>query len=194
MVEAESNRLEKEGIIEKVEKPTDWCATMVHVLKKNENVRIRVDLKKLNEAVKREHFMHPNIDDISPRLAGSASFSKLETSSGFCKIPLHPDNCELTTFITRYDVTTLDEYHLELHPSQKSSSARGLIYCVELREWKLSLTTSLFTKKKRREPDRRLDTVLRRIHDSGLILNRGKCEFRKIQIEYFGHSISFEGI
>lgn len=45
-VEAELNRLEKEGIIEKVDKPTDWRATMVHVLKKNGNVRIRVDLKK----------------------------------------------------------------------------------------------------------------------------------------------------
>ncbi|XP_065943746.1 uncharacterized protein [Magallana gigas] len=99
-VEAELNRLEKEGIIEKVEKPTDWCAPMVPVLKKNGNVRICVDLKKLNEAVKREHFMLPNLDDISPRLAGSTLFSKLDASSGFYQIPLYPDSCELTTFIT----------------------------------------------------------------------------------------------
>ena len=66
-VEAELNRLETEGIIKKqVEKPTDWCAPMVSLLKKNVNVRICVDLKKVNEAVKREHFMLSNLDDISP--------------------------------------------------------------------------------------------------------------------------------
>ena len=69
-------------------------------IEKNGNVRICVDLKKLNEAVKREHFMLPNLDDISPKLAGSSLFSKLDASSGFYQIPLHPDSCELTTFIT----------------------------------------------------------------------------------------------
>ena len=41
-VEAELNRLETEGIIEKVEKPTNWCAPIVPALKKNGNVRICV--------------------------------------------------------------------------------------------------------------------------------------------------------
>ena len=89
-VEAKLNRLETEGIIEKVEKPTDWCAPMVPVLKKNGNVRICVDLKKLNEAVKREHFMLPNLDVISPKLAGSSLFFNLDASSGFYQIPLPP--------------------------------------------------------------------------------------------------------
>jgi hypothetical protein len=66
---------------------------MVPVLKKNGNVRICVDLKKLNEAMKREHFMLPNLD-ISPKLAVSSLFSKLDAYSGFYQIPLHPDSCE----------------------------------------------------------------------------------------------------
>lgn len=49
-----------------------------------------------------------------------------------------------------------------------------------------------------KEHDRRLDTVFRiqgfRIQDSGLKLNQEKCEFGKIEIEYFGHNISSEGI
>lgn len=93
-VEAELNRLEKEGIIEKVKKPTNWCAPMMPVLRKNGNVKICVDFRKLklHEAVKREHFMLPNLDDISPRLAGSTLFSKLDASSGFYQIHLHPDS------------------------------------------------------------------------------------------------------
>jgi hypothetical protein len=99
-VESELIRLEQEGIIEKVKHPTDWCALMVPVLKKNGSVCICVDLKRLNEGVKREHFMLPNLDDISPKLRGATVFSKLDASSGFYQIPLHPSSCELTTFIT----------------------------------------------------------------------------------------------
>jgi len=46
------------GIIEEVTEPTDWCAPMVAVVKPNGKVRICVDLRKLNEAVKRK--VHPS--------------------------------------------------------------------------------------------------------------------------------------
>ena len=193
-VEAELNRLEKEGIIEKVEKPTDWCAPMVPVLKKNGNVRICVDLKKLNEAVKREHFMLPNLDDISPRLAESTLFSKLDASSGFYQIPLHPDSCELTTFITpmgRYCFRRVP-FGITSAPEIFQRKMTDLLRGIEGVE--VIIDDILIHGKTRKEHDRRLDTVLRRIQDSGRKLNREKCEFRKIEIEYFGHNISSEGI
>lgn len=193
-VEAELNRLEKEGIIEKVERPTDWCAPMVPVLKKNGNVRICVDLKKLNEAVKREHFMLPNLDDISPRLAGSTLFSKLDASSGFYQIPLHPDSCGLTTFITpmgRYCFRRVP-FGITSAPEIFQRKMTELLHGIEGVE--VIIDDILIHGKTRKEHDLRLDTVLHRIHDSGLKLNREKCEFRKTEIEYFGHSISSEGI
>lgn len=45
-----------------------------------------------------------------------------------------------------------------------------------------------------KEYDRRFDIVLCRIQDLGLKLNWEKCEFYKIEIEYFGYNILFEGI
>lgn len=76
-VAKELKHLEDEGIIEKVERPMDWCAPMVPAIKSNGNVHICVDLKRLNEAVKREHYNLPNLDDISPKLVG-ATVSKLD--------------------------------------------------------------------------------------------------------------------
>ena len=73
-MKAELDRLEQEDIIVKVTEPTDWCAPIVPVSKKNGKVRICVDLKKLNKAVKREHYMLPNLDDISPKLNGATVF------------------------------------------------------------------------------------------------------------------------
>ena len=63
---------------------------MVPVVKKNGKIRICVDLKRLNEAVKKENFMLPNLDDVSPKLAGAKYFSKLDASSEFYQVPLQP--------------------------------------------------------------------------------------------------------
>lgn len=59
-----------------------------------------VDLKRLNKGVKRECYILPTLDDITPKLAGAKVFSTLDASSGFWQIPLDPSCQKLTTFIT----------------------------------------------------------------------------------------------
>ena len=83
-VEEELKRMESLGIIEKVTDPTERCAPMVPVIKKNGKIKICVDLKRLNENVKREKFIPPTLDDILPKLA-STVFSSLNAESGFWK-------------------------------------------------------------------------------------------------------------
>lgn len=86
-VKAELSRMEKEGIIEKVTEPTEWCAAMVPVLKPNGDVRICVDLRKLNNAVKREKFVLPTTEEVISKLTGAKIFSSLDAASGFYQIP-----------------------------------------------------------------------------------------------------------
>lgn len=50
-VKEELERLERLGVIARVEQPTDWCARMVVVPKPGGKVCICVDLTKLNESV-----------------------------------------------------------------------------------------------------------------------------------------------
>lgn len=73
---------------------------MVPVIKKTGKVRICVDLKKLNEAVRRERFILPTLEDIAPKLVGARVFSTLDASSEFWQIPLEASCTKLTTFIT----------------------------------------------------------------------------------------------
>ena len=74
-VKAELDRMLTSEVIRVVTEPTDWWSAMVPVVKKNGTVRICVDLKKLNIAVRREHLMLPSLDDIAPKLAHSKVFS-----------------------------------------------------------------------------------------------------------------------
>ena len=101
-VKEDLDRMKSAGVIEEVNDSTDRCAAVVPVLKRNGTVRLCVDLKKLNKAVKREHYRLPNLDDIAPSLRGSRFFSALDASTGFLQIPLGPSCARLTTFITPF--------------------------------------------------------------------------------------------
>ncbi|GFO02651.1 Pol polyprotein [Plakobranchus ocellatus] len=101
-VKKERERMKELDIIEEITEPTDWVSPMVPVPKTNGDVRICVDLRKLNQAVQREKYIIPMFDDIIHQLRGSTIFSKLDAQSGFWQLPLDPDTAKLTTFITPY--------------------------------------------------------------------------------------------
>ena len=94
--------MEETGIIERVTEPKEWCAPRVSVQKSNGKLRICVDLRRLNSAVKLSRLVLPTLEDIAPKLAGTRYFSKLDTSSGLWQIPLHSDTAKFTTFMTPF--------------------------------------------------------------------------------------------
>ena len=44
------------------------------------------------------------------------------------------------------------------------------------------------------EQDNSLRTVLKRLIESGLTLNKAKCELNKSELEFFGHVLSADGV
>lgn len=71
-VEKQIKRMLSLGIIEEVTEPTDWCAPMVPAPKRNkEEVRVCVDLKRLNKGAKPERYILLTLDDITPKLSGA---------------------------------------------------------------------------------------------------------------------------
>ena len=92
--------MEEQGVISKVNEPTDWCSGMVVVPKSNGKVKICVDFTKLNENVCCELQMLPTVDETLSKLSGAKVFSKLDANSGFWQIPLAEESKHLTTFIT----------------------------------------------------------------------------------------------
>ena len=193
-VKAELDHMVTSEVIRAVTEPTDWCSAMVPVVKKNGTVRICVDLKRLNVAVRREHLMLPSLEDISPKLAGSKVFSTLDAASGFWQIPLDESSQLMTTFITpfgRYAFRRLPfgiSSAPEIFQRKMSSLLEGLSGVEVIMDDILVYGRDL------EEHDACLTAVMRRIDGSGLKLNPSKCVVRQSELRYFGHIIGENGV
>ena len=82
-VEAELDRLEKEGILEPV-KFSDWAAPIVPVVKRDGSVRICGDYKlTVNQAASTDTYPLPRIEDLFTSLSGGKLFSKLDLAHAY---------------------------------------------------------------------------------------------------------------
>ena len=94
--------MEKLNVIQKVSYPTDWVSNIVVVEKKQGSIRLCLDPKNLNRAIKREHFHLPTIEDIMARMPNAKVFSKLDASSGYWQIEVDDKSADLLTFNTPF--------------------------------------------------------------------------------------------
>ena len=72
---------------------------MVAVEKSGE-LRVCIDPKPLNDALKREHYQIPVFDDLLPVLTDARVFTKADLASAFWHLELDHESSMLTTFVT----------------------------------------------------------------------------------------------
>ena len=96
----ELDRLIKEGIITKVKEHTEWINSIIPVMKSNGSLRLCLDPKDLNKAIKRKQWYSRTIDDILPELAKSKYKTLKDATSGYWHVVLDLASSLLTTFNT----------------------------------------------------------------------------------------------
>nr|GEY27452.1 DNA-directed DNA polymerase [Tanacetum cinerariifolium] len=64
--------------------------------------RVCIDYKKLNDAIRKDHFLLPFMDQILERLVGNEFYCFLDGFSGYFQIPINPPDQEKTTFTCPY--------------------------------------------------------------------------------------------
>lgn len=78
----ELDSLVKTGILVPLDVPTDWISSVVVIKKSNGKIRLCIDPKPLNQALKRNHYPLPVIDDLLPLLANAKVFSIVNAKNG----------------------------------------------------------------------------------------------------------------
>jgi hypothetical protein len=198
LVKEKLDLMEANGIISKVSEPTDWCSPLVVVPKKTshgkKDIRLCVDLRGLNSCVKREYHPIPDVSYTLGLLANAKYFSKLDAESGFHQIELDENSRDLTAFITPYGryrfnrlpfgITSAPE-HFQRRMNQILDGCDGVVCLMD---------DVLIFGKTKQEHDKRLRTVLSKIENSGMTLNRKKTQICQTEIEFLGHLIDKDGI
>ena len=96
----ELDTLVKQGIIAKVVRPMDCVNSCVCVTKPNGKLRLCLDPKDLNKAIKRPHHYTPTLDDVLPKLNGAPFFTIRDARSGTLswmkKVPTTQHSTHLT--------------------------------------------------------------------------------------------------
>lgn len=83
-MKTELDRMVNDKIITKVSEPTDWVNSLVVVEKpKTGTLRICLDPKALNEAIRRPHYPMPTLEDVTPKLDGASTFSILDITQAY---------------------------------------------------------------------------------------------------------------
>ena len=70
------------------------------VPKKNDSIRICVDMRLPNKAIERERHITPTIDEIITELNGAELYSKIDLNNGYPQLVLHEESRYVTTFTT----------------------------------------------------------------------------------------------
>ena len=105
-------------IIESVEKPTDWVNALVIVSKPNGHLRICLDPRPLNKAIKRQHHRLPTAEEILSEVAGAQYFSKMDASSGYWQVKVDDESSGLLIFGTPFGRYRFKRLPFGIHSSR----------------------------------------------------------------------------
>ncbi|CAC5398917.1 unnamed protein product [Mytilus coruscus] len=172
-IEKELDRLEKGGNIERI--CGDYKVT-------------------INQVSKLDNYPIPKTDDLYATLSGGQAFSKLDLSQAYQQIVLDEESRKYVTINTHKGL-----YQYNLLPFGVSSAPGIFQRTMEnllqgIPRVVVRVDDILITGSSKSEHLNNLETVLGKIQESGMRLNKDKCVFLAPEVVYLGHRIDQYGI
>ena len=193
-VEKELDRLESEGIIQKVDY-SDWATPIVAVPKGDNSVRICGDYKvTVNPQLKVDQYPLPRIQDIFASLAGGQKFTKIDLRQAYNQLEMSEDSKSYLTINTHKGLYSYNRlvFGIAASPSIWQRTMDQILK--DIPNTSCILDDIIITGKSDEEHLKTLETVLQRLQDYNLRVNRDKCSFFQEGITYCGHKINANGL
>ena len=198
--QGELERLVERGIIAKVSEPTDWISSTVVVMKPNGKIRLCLDPRPLNKALKRNHYPMPVIEDLLPDLCKARVFSVVDVKNGFWHVQLDDESSKLTTFATPWGRFRWLRMPFGIAPAPEEFQRRlnealeGLDGVRTIADDIIVFGVGDTDEEAVVDHDHKLVALLERCRQRHIKLNKDKMKFKLPQLSYVGHVISAEGL
>ena len=193
-VKDELDDMESKRVIKKVKETTAWVNSMVINEKRSGKLRICIDSRDLNKAVRREHYQLRTQEEITGRLAGAKYFIHLDATSGFWQMPLDEESSFLTTFHTPFGRYRFTIVPFGFNFAQEVFHRTLIEKFADIKGCETDIDDILVWGKTIEEHDQNLQKTLERARRINLTLNKFKCKFRQRQLIYLGEKLTADGV
>ena len=181
-------------VITKVNEPTEWVSSVVIVKKSNGDLRICLDPRSLNQAIRRQHYKLPTREEVMAQFAGAKIFTKLDASKGFWQVQLDEASSYKCTFNTPFGrfrylrlpfgISSAPEvYHKIVHEIFEGISGVDT-----------SMDDIIVWGNTKKEHDVALERVLQAARKNNLKLNPDKCMFGVKELTFLGGKLTDQGV
>ena len=171
------------------QKPTDWVNGLVVVEKPNGKFWVCLDPRPLNKAIKSEHLDLPTTKEIFLQMSGASYFSKLDASSGYSQIKVDEQSSNLLTFGTLSGRYRFKRLPYGIHSASKVFQREVTSVISDVPGSANSQNGFIVWGKTLQEQDEYLRKVFLNTRESGMKLNKTKCQIRKQSIIFLGDSL-----
>ncbi|GBG63303.1 hypothetical protein CBR_g37389 [Chara braunii] len=173
-----------------------YGAPVLFLWKKNNDLRLCIDYRKLNVQTVKNVGPLPRIDDLLERSGGAKFFSKLDLKLGYHEISIRPNDRYKSAFKTRYGhfEWVVMPFGLTNAPVTFQAAMTNeframldrfvLVYLEDILVYSRTLEGHL----------EHLQRVLETLRRAKYNANRAKCEFVWQELEYLGHFVTLKGI
>jgi len=193
-VKREIKRMMDLDIIEKSRSP--YCLPIVPVFKKNGEVRLCLDARKLNEIIVPDRECPMTIETIFSKFEEIKCISTLDLRSGYWQVPLGKNSRELCSFLVdgrNYSFKRMP-FGLNISGSEFQKSMDKVLGPLLHTFVTIYVDDILITSTDENSHYKHIRTVLTRFKQFNITVNIDKCKFFLKEVPFLGHIISTEGL
>ena len=187
-------RLLDTGVIEPSISP---YASRAHLVpKKSGEKRLVINFMPLNAVTIKDRYPLPQIADLFNALHGANFFCALDCTDGFFQIPVRPDHCEKTAFVTPQGLFhyTRCPFGFTNSPAAFQRAMNQIFYEGLYKRCVIYIDDLLVFGKSAEECLDNLEWVFQKSREYDVQLKYKKCKFLQQQVEFLGHLITLNRV
>lgn len=172
-----------------------WASPMHVVTKKDGNLRICGDYRRLNAVTLPDRYPIPRVQDFTYHMEGMTIFSKIDLKKAFFWIPVAENDIEKTAVTTPFGLFEFRRMPFGLRNAPQTFQRfmhevlRGLDYCCYC-----FIDDLLVYSENPEHHEEHLRIILKRLSDYGIGINIDKCQFGQQKLNFLGYEVTQEGI
>lgn len=176
-----------------VRSSSNYASPFFPVKKSDGKWRFVADYTRLNEVTLKDDYVPPRIDDLLARIPFGCIFSKIDFQKAFFQIPIEKaDQSKLPWSPPIWSVWIYSNANGSQECISNPSALRRFSSCRFLQHYRILWWYSPFHWS--RELQRRhRRSFLAKLHKAGLVVKKGKFEFKVNEIIFLGHKITQSG-